>query len=81
MKDAPMEVAVAPVRQGEKLLGAVIVGYRLTFAAARRGKSLVDTEVSVVRGAAREPELTRWIPTARWRCRKSWPSRSCTRSR
>ncbi|MEZ4468990.1 MAG: hypothetical protein R3F43_32295 [bacterium] len=46
MKDAPMEVAVAPVRQGEKLLGAVIVGYRLTFAAARRGKSLVDTEVA-----------------------------------
>ncbi|MCB9548458.1 MAG: hypothetical protein H6706_21835 [Myxococcales bacterium] len=46
MKDAPMEVAVAPIRQGEKTLGAVIVGYRMTFAAARRGKSLVDTEVA-----------------------------------
>ncbi len=45
-KGSPMTVAAAPIRMGRKVMGAVIVGYRLTGAAAKADKALVDAEVA-----------------------------------
>lgn len=45
-KDAPLEVVVAPVRTGEQVLGAVVVGYRLNLTTARRSKALTAAEVA-----------------------------------
>ncbi len=46
VNDAPMSVAVAPIRGGTTVLGAVIIGYRFTDAEAKRDKAQVDAEVA-----------------------------------
>lgn len=46
VKGAPMTVAAAPVRSGDRVVGAVVLGYRLTDAEARRDKGLVDADVA-----------------------------------
>ncbi|MBU0550586.1 hypothetical protein KKF91_13135 [Myxococcota bacterium] len=46
IKGSPMTVSAAPVRQGQKILGAVVLGYRLTDAEANRDKARVSTEVA-----------------------------------
>lgn len=45
-KGAPMDVAVAPIRFNGKVVGAVVLGYRLTGAEARKDKEVVDAEVA-----------------------------------
>lgn len=45
VKGAPMAVAVAPVRKADKVVGAVVLGYRLTDSEAQRDKKLVETDV------------------------------------
>ncbi len=43
---SPMTVAVAPIRKGTATVGAVVLGFRLTDAEARRDKALVDADVA-----------------------------------
>lgn len=47
---APMTVAVAPVRSGGRVVGAVVLGYRLTDAEAKRDKALVNTDIAYFLG-------------------------------
>lgn len=66
---APMSVAAAPVRHGGRVVGAVVLGYRLTDAAARHDKEMVGAEVAYFVGdlirrsstldAGKERELAR----------------------
>jgi hypothetical protein len=46
MKDTPMVVAVEPVRRGEAVVGAVIIGYWLTAAEAKRDQGGAGFEVA-----------------------------------
>ena len=41
-----MVVAAIPVKNGDQVLGAVVLGYRLTDGEAKRSKALVDAEVA-----------------------------------
>jgi hypothetical protein len=50
IKGAPMTVAVAPVRHGGKVVGATLIGYRLTSGEARRDKANVGTDVAYFLG-------------------------------
>ena len=50
VKGSPMNVAAAPVRHDGKVVGAVIIGYRLTDQEARRDKEIVQTEVAYFLG-------------------------------
>ncbi len=43
---APMTVSVAPIRKGTAVVGAVVLGFRLTDSEARRDKALVDADVA-----------------------------------
>ena len=43
---APMTVAIAPIRVGTVTQGAVVLGYQLTDAEAKRDKSLIDADVA-----------------------------------
>ncbi len=45
-ENALMTVAAVPVRSGDRILGAVVLGYRLTDAEAKRDQGLVDAEVA-----------------------------------
>lgn len=50
VKGSPMIVGAAPVKAGETIVGAVVVGQRLTEAEARRQSALVGTQVAHFRG-------------------------------
>jgi hypothetical protein len=52
VKGAPMIVGAAPVKQGEAIIGAVIMGQRLTEAEARRQSALVGAQVAHFRDKA-----------------------------
>ncbi|MFN3202175.1 MAG: MXAN_5187 C-terminal domain-containing protein [Bradymonadia bacterium] len=45
-KGAPMDVAVSPIRFGGKVVGSVVLGYRLTGAEARKDKEVVHADVA-----------------------------------
>ena len=46
VKNAPMLVAVAPVRQGGRAVGAVVLGYQLTDSEAKADKAAVAVDVA-----------------------------------
>lgn len=46
VKNAPLSVAAAPVRRDGRIVGAVVVGYKLEAEEARRDQRLVATEVA-----------------------------------
>lgn len=46
VNNAPMLVAVAPVRQGERAVGAVVLGYQLTDSEAKSDKAAVAVDVA-----------------------------------
>ena len=51
-----MTVALAPIRKGTVTVGAIVVGFRLTDAEARRDKALVDEAPKAVKEGATKDE-------------------------
>lgn len=74
VSNAPMLVAVAPVRQGERAVGAVVLGYQLTESEAKADKAAVAADVAYFVGGRiqrssslspkRERELAEQVSTA-----------------
>lgn len=69
-KDAPLEVAIAPVRVAGQVVGGVVVGHRFTLATAQRSKALAGAEVAwfvgprVGQSASFGPELAQALSKA-----------------
>lgn len=50
IKNTPMQIAVAPVRQGEHVVGAVVLGFSLTDSEAKIDKQRVGVDVAYFMG-------------------------------